>query len=90
MLGWCHPGFAHLHWDNARIVRRVVRWVAAVRKGHPDRKTNNFPAEFVPSGSIGPAETESSAVVPAGRRTGARSKHGGFPLGKPPCARIGG
>ncbi len=56
VLDWCHPGFAHLRWDNARIVRRVVRWVAAVRKGNPDRKTINFLAEFVPSGSTGPAD----------------------------------
>lgn len=55
-LDWCHPGFAHLRWDNARIVRRVVRWVGAVRKGNPDRRTINFPAEFVPSGSTGPAD----------------------------------
>lgn len=55
MLDWCHPGFAHMRWDNAPIVRRVVRWAAAVRKGKPDRKTINFPAEFVPGGSIGPA-----------------------------------
>ena len=29
-LDWCHPGFAHMTWDNAPIIRRVVRWVAAV------------------------------------------------------------
>ena len=54
LLDWCHPGIAHMHWDNAPIVRRVVRWVDAVRKGKPDRKVINFPAEFVPGGSIGP------------------------------------
>ena len=53
-LDWCHPAIAHMRWDNAPIVRRVVRWVDAVRKGNPDRKTINFPAEFVPGGSIGP------------------------------------
>jgi DNA-binding LacI/PurR family transcriptional regulator len=54
MLNCCHPRFAHMHWDNDLIVRRVVRWVDAVRKGKPDRKTINIPAEFVPGGSIGP------------------------------------
>jgi DNA-binding LacI/PurR family transcriptional regulator len=58
ILDWCHPPFAHLYWDNERIVRRVVRWVDAVRKGKPDRKTINFPAEFVPGGSIGPAKIQ--------------------------------
>ena len=54
MLGWCHPSIAHLHWDNALIVRRVVRWVDTVRKGKPDRRVINYLAEFVPGGSIGP------------------------------------
>ena len=59
MLDWCHPGFAHLRWDNALIVRRVVRWVNDVRIGKPDRKTINVPAEFVPGGSTGPANVAS-------------------------------
>ena len=54
MLDMCHPGFAHMRWDNRLIVRRVVRWVDAVRKSRADRKTINIPAEFVPGGSIGP------------------------------------
>jgi DNA-binding LacI/PurR family transcriptional regulator len=54
MLETCHPRFAHMRWDSRLIVRRVVRWVDAVRKGRADRKTINIPAEFVPGGSIGP------------------------------------
>jgi DNA-binding LacI/PurR family transcriptional regulator len=57
MLDCCHPRFAHMRWDNQLIVRRVVRWVDAVRKGKPDRKTINIPAEFIPGGSIGPVWT---------------------------------
>jgi DNA-binding LacI/PurR family transcriptional regulator len=53
-LDWCHPGFAHMTWDTTLIVRRVVRWVAAVGRGRPDCKVINYPAEFVPGGSIGP------------------------------------
>ena len=53
-LAWCHQGIAHMRWDNAPIVRRVVRWVNDVRKGKPDRKVINFPAKFVPGASIGP------------------------------------
>ncbi len=53
-LEWCHPGVAHMSWNPAPIVRRIVRWVAAVGQGKADRKTINFPAEFVPGGSIGP------------------------------------
>jgi DNA-binding LacI/PurR family transcriptional regulator len=54
ILGWYHPGIAHMRWDPKPVVRRVVRWVDAVRKGNPDRKIINFPAEFIPGGSIGP------------------------------------
>lgn len=55
ILDMCHPQFAHMHWDNRLIVRRVVRWVDAVREGRADRRIINIAAEFVPGGSIGPA-----------------------------------
>ena len=54
-LNWCYPSIARMEWNNAHIVRRVVRWVAAVKKGNPDRETINVPVTFVPGGSIGPA-----------------------------------
>jgi DNA-binding LacI/PurR family transcriptional regulator len=54
-LSWCSPPIAQIKWDPALIVRRVVRWVAAVRQGTADRETINYPAEFIPGGSIGPA-----------------------------------
>ena len=53
-LAWADPPIAHVRWDNTPLVRRVVRWLAAVAKGCPDRKTILYPAEFVPGGSIGP------------------------------------
>ena len=55
VLNWCTPPIAQIKWDPALIVRRVVRWVAAVRQGTADREIINFPAEFIPGGSIGPA-----------------------------------
>ena len=63
-LAWCHPAMAQMEWNNRPIIRRIVRWCDAVRRGNPDRKTINFPAQFVPGGSIGPA--------PDGRSTGIR------------------
>ena len=36
----------------------VVRWVAAVQDGHPDRQRIVVPVEFVPGGSIGPVRQE--------------------------------
>ena len=53
-MDWCHPPIAHMRWDNALIVRGVVRWVNAVRTGKSVRKMIGCPAEFVPGGSIGP------------------------------------
>jgi LacI family transcriptional regulator len=53
-LAWCHPPIAHMRWDPKPVIRRVVRWVDAVRKGKADRKIINFPAEFIAGGSIGP------------------------------------
>ncbi|MEI7955868.1 MAG: substrate-binding domain-containing protein [Verrucomicrobiota bacterium] len=55
LLDWCHPPIAHFRWDNALIVRRVVRWVNSACNGPPDRRVINFLADFVPGGSIGPA-----------------------------------
>lgn len=45
---------ALIKWDTAPIVRHIVRWASDVRKGTAERKTVNYPAEFVPGGSIGP------------------------------------
>ncbi len=53
-LAWCHPPIAHMRWDPKPVIRRVVRWVDAVRKVKADRKIINFPAEFITGGSIGP------------------------------------
>ena len=57
-LDWCYPGIAHMRWDNVRIVRRVVRWADALTKENLDRRTINFPAEFLPGGSTGPVRKE--------------------------------
>lgn len=54
MADWCQPGIAHMRWDNDAIVRRVMRWVESIRKGRHDLRTIDFPAVFVPGGSIGP------------------------------------
>ena len=54
-LAWCYPSIAQMKWNTGHIIRRVVRWVAAVKTGNSDRATINFPATFVPGGSIGPA-----------------------------------
>ena len=59
-LSWCYPPIAHMRWDYSLIVRRVVRWVDAVRKGNPDRKIINVPAEFNDGQSIAPVAVGSA------------------------------
>lgn len=53
-LAWCHPTVSHIKWNMAPVVRRIVRWVAAVQQGREDRQQINYPATFVVGGSIGP------------------------------------
>ena len=54
-LEWCQTTLAHMQWNNGPIIRRIVRWVAALRTGRADHKTINFPAVFIDGGSVGPA-----------------------------------
>ena len=54
-LAWCHRVVAHMEWHNTPIIRRIVRWVAAVRQGRADCKTINYPATFIAGDTIGPA-----------------------------------
>lgn len=56
---WCQPTVAHVRWDEAPIVKRVVRWANQVSRG-VDKRTKSFPeAEFVEGGTIGPAPRSS-------------------------------
>ena len=53
-LRWCRPPIAHIRWHSEPIVRRIVRWAKAVSQHRADVKQVDFPAEFVPGGTIGP------------------------------------
>lgn len=50
---WCLPTIAHIRWDPAPVVRRIVRWAAAVSRGRRDVRQTFTPAEFVAGGSMG-------------------------------------
>jgi LacI family transcriptional regulator len=54
LMDWCLPPIAQMQSAHLPIVRSVVRWVTAVRKGKPDRRAVIIPVEFKPGGSIGP------------------------------------
>ena len=51
---WCVPAVAHIAWDPAPVVRRLVRWAATVSRGGKDVQQTLTLAEFVPGGTIGP------------------------------------
>ncbi len=55
VFDWCQPTIAHVRWDEASIVKRVVRWANQVSRG-VNKRTQSYPeAEFVDGGTIGPA-----------------------------------
>lgn len=56
-----------MRWDSAPVARRIVRWVAAVRKGRADRNQIISLAKFIPGVSIGPALNVEHLVVPVPR-----------------------
>jgi DNA-binding LacI/PurR family transcriptional regulator len=51
---WCQPAIAHIRWDSAPVIRRIVNWAANVSRGMQDKRQSVTPAEFVPGGTIGP------------------------------------
>jgi DNA-binding LacI/PurR family transcriptional regulator len=51
---WCKPSVAHIGWDSAKVVKRVVRWVGNVARGRDDRRNTSTPAKFVEGGTVGP------------------------------------
>ncbi len=51
-FAWCRPSVAHIDYDPALIVRRMVRWVANVSRGRPDIRQTMVPATFVAGGSV--------------------------------------
>jgi DNA-binding LacI/PurR family transcriptional regulator len=54
-FGWCRPTIAHIRWDSARWIRRIVRWADNVGRGKRDTRKAITQAEFVDGGTIGPA-----------------------------------
>ncbi len=52
-MQWCHPPMARLQHDDNAVARHVIRWCRAVARGHVDRESKLFPAEFDEGGTIG-------------------------------------
>ena len=54
-FSWCDPAIAHIRWDPAPLMRRVVQWANHMAQGREDMKQNTFLAHFIRGGTIGPA-----------------------------------
>ncbi len=52
---WFLPRVAHIRWDAAPVVRRIVLWVGDLAQGKENRRQYGTKAEFVEGGTIGPA-----------------------------------
>ncbi|HEX5790067.1 MAG TPA: substrate-binding domain-containing protein [Luteolibacter sp.] len=52
---WFQPGVAHIRWDSRPMIQRIVRWAHQVAGGNEDIKQTFTKAEFMASGTIGPA-----------------------------------
>ena len=55
-LSWIRPRPAHIRWDPAPLVRRVVRWADNLSHARKDLRQSSFAAEFVEGGTIGPVK----------------------------------
>lgn len=53
---WCSPSVAHVRWDRALAIRRVVSWANKASKGKIDLRETNIAAQFIDGGTIGPAK----------------------------------
>ncbi len=55
-FAWRIPTVAHIRWDSAPCVRRVVHWANHLASGKEDRRRLLTAAEFVDGGTIGPVK----------------------------------
>ncbi|MCX6879938.1 MAG: substrate-binding domain-containing protein, partial [Verrucomicrobia bacterium] len=53
---WSEPTVTHIRWDTRPSIRRILRWTANVSLGRQDLRQTLTRAEFVPGGTIGPAQ----------------------------------
>lgn len=51
----CRPTVAHIAWENAPVVRRIVRWANNTSVGQEDRRQTFSKASFVEGEAVGPA-----------------------------------
>jgi len=54
-FGLCVPSVAEIRWDERQATRAILRWANRIADGKEDRRQILIPAEFLPGGTIGPA-----------------------------------
>lgn len=52
---WSHQTIAHIRWDAAPLIRRIVNWAKNVSRGKDDFRKRYPRAEFINGGTVGPA-----------------------------------
>lgn len=53
-FNWCKPTVAHIDWDAAPMIRKVIRWADRFALGQYDNKQDFSPARFIEGETIGP------------------------------------
>jgi DNA-binding LacI/PurR family transcriptional regulator/DNA-binding transcriptional regulator YhcF (GntR family) len=56
VFAWSQPSVAHINWEIAPVIRRMVNWADNVARGKDDRRQSSTLAKFVEGGTIGPAK----------------------------------
>ena len=65
MFAWCEPALAHMRWQHAPILRRVLRWAAHVSRSERDVRQNLTPVKFLAEDTIAPPPDFAKSVMKA-------------------------
>lgn len=54
---WQNPemGVADFSWEDAKMIRRAIRWADDAGMGKQDKEQEIFESKFTPSNTLGPA-----------------------------------
>lgn len=57
VFAWSQPSVAHIQWDIAPVVRRMLQWADNVAHDKDDRRQSFTKAVFIEGGTMGPVPT---------------------------------
>lgn len=61
---WCSPSIAHISWNPAPVLRRIINWADKVANGERDIQQAFTDAEFIEGGTVGPCRWSPSLIAP--------------------------